>query len=150
MHVRRTQFLSPSTTRKQHDYHYITRELIQNFSVHSFYLAAQGPGPACVARYRAKGNTFPCLIKLVHLVQNPHNNWMVWRLFMSPWRLWKIRSQPVRRLYHRVCRWGTPGMAGLGGVKVFKTVQPVRENLYFTHAQERTWCWAWEKKARLI
>ena len=41
-------------------------------------------------------------------------------------------------------------MAGLGGVKVFKTVQPVRENLYFTHAQERTWCWAWEKKARLI
>ena len=87
MHVRRTQFLSPSTTVGQHDYNYIARELIQNFSAHSFSFSGPVARPACVARYRAKGNTFPCLIKLVHLVQNPHNNWTVCLLFMSPWRL---------------------------------------------------------------
>jgi hypothetical protein len=138
MHVRRTQFLSPSTTIKQHDYYYITREQIQNFPTHSFSFSGPVAWPTCVARYRAKGNTFPCFIKLVHLVQNPHNNWRDWMLFMSPWRLWKILSQPVRRLYHRVCRWGTPDMAGLGSVKVYWIVRPVRENLYFTHVQERT------------
>jgi len=37
-------------------------------------------------------------------------------------------------------------MAGHGVVKVFKIVQPVREILYFTHAQERTWRWAWKKR----
>ena len=37
-------------------------------------------------------------------------------------------------------------MAGFGGVNGFKIVQPVRENLYFTHTPERTWCWAWKKR----